>query len=73
LGADSTLNVTGTGVLSLNGAITGTNNLTKDGAGTVQLGADSSATFTGNWNLNFGTLDIDSDLRLGNAANDLAL
>jgi autotransporter-associated beta strand protein len=59
------------GSLSLNGALTTSQGLTKGGTGTLILGADNSATMTGDVVVNSGLLSFSNDNQLGNSANAL--
>ncbi len=56
---------------TISGKITGSNALTKTGAGTLVLSGAND--FVGNVAINAGTLSISSDGNLGNTANDITL
>ena len=55
------------GDLTLSGAVSGANALTKAGAGTVKLSGTNSA-FTGDVNVNAGTLQVENGSAVGNSA-----
>ncbi len=59
--------------LTLNGVLTGTNGITKTGAGTLVLGADNSATLTGTINVNQGIVSVSADNQLGDPANSVTV
>jgi autotransporter-associated beta strand protein len=56
--------------LTLNGALSGSGEVTKAGDGT--LGLNGSTTFTGRWNLNGGALSINDVGRLGSTTTNVA-
>jgi len=60
----------GTGNATISPAITGSGGLTKTGPGRLNL-RTSTSTYTGDVVVNQGVLDIDSDARLGAAANNV--
>ena len=57
--------------IALSGTLSGSNGLTKAGAGTLALSGTN--TFTGTVTLNGGTLSVTSDAGLGDAANAIAI
>lgn len=61
----------GTGILTVDGIVGGTANLTKAGSGRLVL--TGANTFTGNITVTGGTLAITSNAALGNAANTVTL
>lgn len=72
---DAALNFSGNGVIgtstsgtgiTVNGPVAGAGTITKTGPGSLTLRATNS-TFSGNWNLASGTLNIDADTNLGAA------
>ena len=82
LGANQSWNVAAsTGVLAVNGKITGSNGFTKTGPGTLVLGGSASNTYTGLTSVTAGTLAfskpyngtvifaVPGDLSIGNATN----
>jgi autotransporter-associated beta strand protein len=60
-----------TGTLTLGGVVSGTGPLALSGPGTVRLGGAN--TFVGNLVLSSGTLEVGTDSRFGNAANDVLI
>src|SRR6266404_5870809 len=72
LGSGSFVSVTtGGDSAAINSKVSGANGLVKNGSGTLVLGAAND--YTGNTDINGGTLSISSDGNLGNTANDITL
>jgi autotransporter-associated beta strand protein len=59
-----------TGSLTLAGALSGTSGITLDGTGTLVLSANNSATYSGQFTIDTGTISITADNNLGAAGTN---